>query len=51
VRVQQVRDLRVALPASAAFLAADLTRDPTADLAHVENERPPAPSPRHDDRD
>jgi len=36
VQLQEVRDLRVALPASEEFLKADLTRDPSADLAQAE---------------
>ena len=37
VQLQEVRDLRVALPASEEFLRADLTRDPSADLARAES--------------
>jgi acetolactate decarboxylase len=36
LRIQEVRDLRVALPANEAFLKADLTRDPTGDLEKTE---------------
>lgn len=36
LQIQEVRDLRVALPANEEFLRADLTRDPTADLARTE---------------
>ena len=36
VQVQEVRDLRVALPANEEFLRADLTRDPAAALAKAE---------------
>lgn len=39
VRMQEVHDLRVALPAHAGFLQADLTRDASADLARVELEQ------------
>ncbi|HSP96841.1 MAG TPA: acetolactate decarboxylase [Candidatus Dormibacteraeota bacterium] len=37
VQIQEVRDLRVALPANEEFLRADLTRDPAADLARAES--------------
>ena len=36
VRIQQVSDLRVALPENAEFLRADLTRDPAAALRRAE---------------
>lgn len=36
VQVEEVRDLRVALPANEAFLKADLTHDPAAALARAE---------------
>jgi acetolactate decarboxylase len=39
VQVQVVNDLRVALPANEAFLRADLTHDPAADLARAESKR------------
>jgi acetolactate decarboxylase len=37
VQVEEVRDLRVALPANEAFLKADLSHDPTAALARAES--------------
>lgn len=36
VQIEEVRDLRLALPASEAFLKADLTHDPAAALARAE---------------
>ncbi|MEO8604912.1 MAG: acetolactate decarboxylase [bacterium] len=39
VQLQEVRDLRVALPANEEFLHADLTRDSSADLARAETKR------------
>jgi acetolactate decarboxylase len=39
VRIEQVRDLRVALPENQEFLRADLTRDPAADLDQAEHLR------------
>ncbi|MDX2165896.1 MAG: acetolactate decarboxylase [Deltaproteobacteria bacterium] len=39
VQIQEVRDLRVALPANEAFLRADLSGDPAADLAQAESKR------------
>ena len=47
VQIQEVRDLRVALPANEAFLRADLTRDPTPDLARAESRQDR--DPRHRD--
>lgn len=41
VQLQEVRDLRVALPANEEFLRADLTRDPTAALARAESKSNP----------
>jgi acetolactate decarboxylase len=40
VQVQEVRDLRVALPANEEFLRADLTHDPAAALAKAETKPP-----------
>jgi acetolactate decarboxylase len=37
VRIEQVRDLRLALPANREFLQADLTRDPAGDLDQAEH--------------
>ena len=37
VRIEQVRDLRLALPANREFLHADLTRDPSGDLDQAEH--------------
>ena len=37
VQLEEVRDLRLALPANAEFLKADLTHDPAAALARVES--------------
>jgi acetolactate decarboxylase len=39
LRVEEVRDLRLALPANEAFLKADLSRDTSADLARAETRR------------
>lgn len=39
VAIQQVLDLRIALPENEDFLKADLTRDPTADLDQAEHVR------------
>jgi acetolactate decarboxylase len=37
VRIQEESDVHLALPDTAAFRAADLTRDPTADLDRAEH--------------
>jgi hypothetical protein len=37
VRVQEESDVHLALPDTAAFRGADLTRDPTADLDRAEH--------------
>ena len=37
VRVQEESDVHLALPDTTAFRAADLTRDPTADLDRAEH--------------
>jgi acetolactate decarboxylase len=39
IGIQQVRDLRVALPENQEFLKADLTRNPAADLDQAEHDR------------
>ena len=39
VRIEQVSELRVALPENEEFLKADLTRDPAADLDQAEHAR------------
>ena len=36
VQLQELSDLRIAMPETAAFLQADLTRDPTKDLNAIE---------------
>jgi acetolactate decarboxylase len=39
VQMQELADLRIAIPETAAFLKADLTRDPSSDLAAAEGDQ------------